>query len=534
MNTMEKIHHPKSNQPTLKDDLRGLELGEEIKIWKEVASSEARMTLMKNMVKENLAFADLESFGQEFTNKLKTLNTKKRTLYSTVSRPAMKAKLADEQMWRRDLMRIKKEMRKDLIEKLEGEKTRRFRRIINHLNKTAKNTKEKLNEKYKLKIKHLREKYKNNQNEVDEVPTDLVDYADLSIYNKTKYEEIPVLEYEVKTIGNVNLSEDEKQVLKLHTKFSILETLLPSSLDTEIEASISKLRMEKEKDMKYKEFTAEERIQDEELEARNRMIFDPTNKVFDSRKRRATDLKECARVTLPKPLSPDDESRLEVRKRTQKETFEKYRKEHTNTKGEQKPNLTPEEKSGLKSLQKRIKNEEIIIVKTDKSGRFIVTTPEKYVEMGLEHTSKDKEIDWNKVRELERKVIQHTIAWELIWQGGDDHNHKDRIIRSRATKSGNQANLTLLYKDHKLGDKTRPVASGNESYNVGLSNGISEVLESVARAISTPYSVISSEDLLARVHGVNEINDKYNISNYKGETISSSASSEEPKNLSTA
>ena len=78
MNTMDKIHHPKSNQPTLKDDLRGLELGEEIKIWKEVASSEARMTLMKNMVKENLAFADLESFGQEFTNKLKTLNTKKR------------------------------------------------------------------------------------------------------------------------------------------------------------------------------------------------------------------------------------------------------------------------------------------------------------------------------------------------------------------------------------------------------------------------------------------------------------------------
>ena len=43
------------------------------------------------------------------------------------------------------------------------------------------------------------------------------------------------------------------------------------------------------------------------------------------------------------------------------------------------------------------------------------------------------------------------------------------------------------------------MASGNESYNVGLSNGISDLLESVAKASTDPYSVISAEDLLARV-----------------------------------
>ena len=31
-------------------------------------------------------------------------------------------------------------------------------------------------------------------------------------------------------------------------------------------------------------------------------------------------------------------------------------------------------------------------MKTDKSGRFVVTTPEKYIEIGKEHTDKDKEI----------------------------------------------------------------------------------------------------------------------------------------------
>ena len=504
MTNMEKIHNPSITVPTLKEDLRGLELREEIRIWKEIASSEARLTLMKIMIKEDLAFADLEEFGQEFTNKLKTINTKKKTLYSKVSRPAMKAKLADEQMWRRDLTRMKTKMRKDLIDKLEGEKTRRFKRVINHLNKVARDTKEKLNEKYKYKIEHLRNKYKNNEPEDEEVPSDLDEYSDLSIFNAKKFEEVEVPEIEIKTIGNITLSDEEKQVLKLHNKFSTLETVKPSSLDAELEASIAKLRMEKEKDKNYEEFTPDERKQDEEMEAKNRMIFDPTEKVFDNRKKRATDLKECARVTLPRPLSPDEESKLEVRKRIQKETFEKFRRENTNKRGEQKSNLTPEEKVGLKSLQKRIKSEEIIVLKTDKSGRFIVTTPEKYVEMGREHTKKDTEIEWNKVKEMERRVQQHTGAWEQIWRSGEDHNHQDRIIRSRATRSGHQANLTLLYKDHKTGDKTRPVASGNESYNQGLSNAISEVMESVARAIDSPYSVISSEDLLARVHKFND------------------------------
>ena len=99
---------------------------------------------------------------------------------------------------------------------------------------------------------------------------------------------------------------------------------------------------------------------------------------------------------------------------------------------------------------------------------------------------------------MKRVVHGHTVAWDQVWRTGEDHGHQDRISRSRATRSGNQATLTLLYKDHKNGNKTRPVASGNESFNLGLSNGISEVLEAVARSKKDPYSVISAEDLLSR------------------------------------
>ena len=480
--------------------MRGLELGEESKIWKEVASSEARLTLMKTMIKNNLAFADLESFGLEFNNKLKSIKLKDKTLFTKVSQPAMKAKLADEQMLRRELMKIKMRMKKNLAVQYEGEKTRKYKRIISYLNNLGRGVKKQLHEKYKKKVEHLKEKYKAcDDQEEDGPPDDLEDYADLSVYNSNKFKQIEVMNSDILVIGDIELSDEEKEVLKLHTKFSILENLKPGGIDADLEASIAKLRMESVKDKEYENFTNEERKECEEIDAKTRMIFDPTEKLHDNRKRRVTDLRECSRITLPKPLTPDEESRIEVRKRSQKEINEKFRANNTNAKHEQNPNLKKSEKNGLKSLLKRIKDEEIIIMKTDKSGKFVVTTPEKYVEMGEDHTSKDIEITWAQMRELEKNVSAHSVAWEMIWNTGEDHNHQDRVIRSKNTRSGNQANLKLLFKDHKQGNKTRPVASGNESYNIGLSNGISDLLESVAKVSKNSYAVISSEDMLARV-----------------------------------
>ena len=484
----------------------GQELGEESKIWRELATSEARLSLMRKMINEDLAFTDLQSFGKEFTNKLKSIKLKNKTLYRKVSGTAMKVKLADEQELRRELMRVKRVMKKTLSDKFGGEKSRGYRRTVNNLNKMARDVKGKMNEKYNKKLIHIRNKNKieNEHEEEDLVPEDMEEYANLAVFKKSSYDDLLVPEQEVKVIGEVVLSKEEEQVLKLHPKFSVLEDLKPGGLDSAQEASLAKLRMEKENKKKYEDFTEEERKEDEEAEAYNRMIYNPKERVFDNRRRRVTDLKQCSRITLPKPLSTDEESRLEVRKRTNKELYEKYRTKNTNSKGEQRTNLTKDEKLGLKTLQERINKDEVIIMKTDKSNKFVVTTPDNYVKMGEEHTAKDKEITWKQMRELETVVSSHTMAWDSIWNTGEDHGHNSRVIKSRMTRSGNQATLSLLYKDHKQGNKTRPVASGNESFNLGLSNGVSEVLESVAKAIEAPYSVISAEDLLARVSKFNQ------------------------------
>ena len=60
-----------------------------------------------------------------------------------------------------------------------------------------------------------------------------------------------------------------------------------------------------------------------------------------------------------------------------------------------------------------------------------------------------------------------------------------------------------MYKDHKMEGGYRQVVGGCNSNTLGLSNMISEVLESVAVAINSPYAVISSEDMLARVSETN-------------------------------
>ena len=75
-------------------------------------------------------------------------------------------------------------MKKELSEE---NKTRLYRRIINHLNKIAKDHKQTMNNKYKIKLEHIKNKYGMNQNDVgcqdDETPEDLVEYGDLSVFS---------------------------------------------------------------------------------------------------------------------------------------------------------------------------------------------------------------------------------------------------------------------------------------------------------------------------------------------------------------
>ena len=115
----------------------------------------------------------------------------------------------------------------------------------------------------------------------------------------------------------------------------------------------------------------------------------------------------------------------------------------------------------------------------------------------------DKEISREEFIEIEKIVNGHT-AMHIKMQGmGENWQQGKRMRGTTMTRSQNLASLSLLLKDHKKELKTRQVVSGNQSNTVGLSNIMSDLTESLANAVETPHEVISSEDLLAKIHSCN-------------------------------
>ena len=424
-------------------------------------------------------------------------------------------KMIDERKVNSKLETAKYKMKKK-IEEINGKNSRRTRNLVKKLRQEAAKSKSTIMKKYEQKLKHLRRKFRTSEEDkINKVPDSIADLKleNLSVFNKKKFDDIEIVEYETEVIGDIVLTDNERKILRLPPKFSIEDNLPPEGLALEVEMANAKCRMtiRKEEEEKLEEDEGIAEIEEdesfqEELEkqdAQSRQIYDPTTRTFNDAKRRATDLKECSRITLPKPLETRHEAMIETRRNMNEKTYNQYRDEECNRKGEVKGNLTEEEKDGLKSLQNRIKNKEIIILKTDKSGKLCVTTREEYERMGHEHIKKDVEIGRKQIIEMEKQLNGHVFFWAKIWGSGEARGHKDRIIDSKVVSSEQLADLYLTYKDHKEGRKTRPVVTGCSSNSMGFSNSVSDLLESVNKANEDPYECISSEDMLANTEKFN-------------------------------
>ena len=159
------------------------------------------------------------------------------------------------------------------------------------------------------------------------------------------------------------------------------------------------------------------------------MTFDPLNKIYNDRKRRVTDLEECSRITLPRPLPTKHETWIEMRRGIHGNIYKEHRKDNCNKKGEQASNLTEEQQQGLKSLKTRIKNKEIVVLKTDKSGKLCVATMEDYIKMGQKHTNKDKLVYRREIQEIEKNINGHTCMDKDVghWRRAWTHRQGDRF-----------------------------------------------------------------------------------------------------------
>ena len=347
------------------------------------------------------------------------------------------------------------------------------------------------------------------------------EFVSLSIFDREKFERIQPLTYEVTCVGKVTLSDKEKSVLRMHPTFSILETLKEDTMEFEIELSNAKWRMTINKELQDQEDEERQDLQDapqptpptqeqadqaEEEDARSRLTFDPLTKVYNDRKRRVTDLDECSRVTLPKPLPTKHENLIEMRRSIHANIYNEHRRTKCKQDGEQTSNLTEEQQAGLKSLKKRIEEKEIVVLKTDKSTKLCVATMEEYIKMGQKHTKNDKQVYRREIQEIEKNINGHTFAWSKMWDTGGEHGHLGRVIDSKVSHSENVSIMYVVYKDHKKDPgESRPIVTGNSGHTRGLSNSVSNFLESIANAIANPFECISTEDMLSNTKKANKL-----------------------------
>lgn len=110
------------------------------------------------------------------------------------------------------------------------------------------------------------------------------------------------------------------------------------------------------------EMSAEEKENLETLEAEQRQIFNPRLRKMDYRKYRATDAPNNATIKLPPGQTPEYEAGLGIRLREWLGAASEYMEDHCDEKGRQRDNLTPGQRRGLKKLQKRQAEGELVIV----------------------------------------------------------------------------------------------------------------------------------------------------------------------------
>ena len=474
------------------------------KLWKECAASEARIKLIAELKNKKIGFNEIEQFGLglKYSLKSRKLAENREKPIENVIQAAMRLKLRDEIHHNQELKKEKNRERMKLT-RVYHQQTETYKKTMKYLKQEAEKERREQTQKYRYKIEHLEKRYREREGDEEdtEMPPGMEGMKSLSAFNAEKYERLEKKETRVHKIGDIELTREEEMILKRNPKFSIPMRLEEDTINKEMEKAFSLMRMELREEEGAEERekeTDEKEMQRKEEESKMRQVYDPLEKRYDEGKRRVTDLEECSRVVLPKPLSVIRETEIEMRREAHTTVYQEYRREFCNKDGEQKKNLTEEEQIGLKRIQKRIKDGDLVVLKTDKSGKMSVTDRDNYVQMGQEHVKNDKIITREEVKKTDKVMNEHSAAWCNMWGTGKHHGQEDRILSSKMTRSENTAKLYLTHKDHKKEPgKTRPIGTANCSNTRGFANCVSDLLEALANCEENSYEVISSEDLLS-------------------------------------
>ena len=313
-----------------------------VKIWTKLALSEARMEFLSRLVSFDLGLREIHEMTESLTSKFRSEKSKENGDKEGVKlgREMMRMKMRDEKAFHGEMMRVRNVMRRKIVCE-NGENTRRTRSIIKSLRNEAMRQKTTMRMKYDKKLKFLRRKYKGEKDDdLEDPPKGLEQYKNAKIFSRLKYQIYEKDDPAVCVIGDMVISDEERQVLSLPPKFGLMARLIDTDFENDIEIGLAKLRYQllqeigeelspEDEEILKNELTEAEKEDLEEksvrAEAEARAVFHPLKKVYDNRNKRVTDLKENSRVHLPRPLNPEGEANIEMRRGVYMRLFEEFK-----------------------------------------------------------------------------------------------------------------------------------------------------------------------------------------------------------------
>ena len=499
--------------------------GAVLKEWLGVVRAEERSHLLRGLVRDGLGTKDVENFiHKQRLQKAKEDKArgfgKDRELVGKLMQSKLDDSEADEKSRRKNRIAAR-----NRLEHLLRKKRSVWKRFINMVRQKATRLRKKLKKDNQRKIRLIRMSWKEVKR--FELPEILARYKDAKLFNEVEAEEFrpgqvkgPVIVGEDTSL----LKADEVAVLTRGPKFTVRRVLDKERFMLEMEKVFVKLRWalkdrDIEKEVDYEtNMTKEEQERINEIseveEAKSRMIFDAEGNKIDFRKSRATDVKHNSRIVLPGPLPINLEGELEMRRVAWGAAFDRHVNSIKDEEGVTEDNLTLQEAKGLKSLQKRVKNGELVVAQTDKSSRFAVMTLDEYEAAGMKHTANDEEVDRHFVLKNETQINGHMSMLLKTFMVGKEWGHEDRTRATKIQHSLSVAPMYILYKDHKgwtvdMGTvpPSRPVASAGSGLNDNYSETVSQALEPVANSWKGGMEKNSTGDMVDSIESLNKVNE---------------------------
>ena len=299
--------------------------------------------------------------------------------------------------------------------------------------------------------------------------------------------------------GGAEVRSSAVNILSKDPNFMILDRIDDTEIEVEIEKGIAKARYEL---MDCSEDEAD--ADDGGGGGGNKRDKVELNKTLNYANLRATDIPTVSRLHPPRPATIKKEKIIDNIKEKLLETVSEYKKKHCDGKGRiREQNITRDEMVAIKEMKKEVKEKEVVIFTTDKSGRFSVDTPSNYEEAIMSHTTKDLEIEGSKVRQIENRMNQHIKQFNKMFKVGATHDHERRVEGATHSTNTPAPPLYGLRKDHKMavteseGPPVRPVCGANQAPNSRLSHFLSRIITDFADAANIHTECRSSEEMRA-------------------------------------